>query len=341
VNGERLACGLEDRGWNVSLLALSDSGSDPVIGARTLGRENQGRRLDLGVIAKLRRFIRTTRPDIVLANGGATLRYAVAATFMQRRRPLVVYESIGQPSYWLRNRWQTLMQAILHRRADLILAVSELTKAELVDILGYDRDLIDVVYVGVPDSFLTDHPPRDDGRLHLLYLGALSREKNPIAALDVAAKLPNADLRFVGSGDEQTRLMGAIDRLHLNQRAQVIGSVANVTPHLAWADVLLVTSRTEGFPGAVIEAAAAGVPTVGFDVGGMREAVVDGQTGLLVAADDIDGVVDALRALDTDRDRLRDLALGAQTRVAEQFLTKHAIRRHAAAFTRILAGPRP
>jgi len=254
VNGERLADGLSRKGWDVNLVALSDGGEDARVHADVLSPTEPGGRLDLQVVARLRRHIIETRPGIVFANGGSTLRYAVAAASTLRRRPKIVYGSIGQPSYWLRSERHVTVQRFLHRRADWILAVSELTKKELVDIMRYDPDRVEVLYVGVPGSFLIDHPRRTSGDLHLLYLGALSPEKNPLAALDVLAGLSDARLRFVGAGPEQVRVEAAIGHQNLDDRVELVGSVEDVLPHLAWADVLVLTSWTEGFPGVVLEA---------------------------------------------------------------------------------------
>jgi glycosyltransferase involved in cell wall biosynthesis len=213
--------------------------------------------------------------------------------------------------------------------------VSELTKRELVEVLGCDSDRIDVVHMGVPESFWIDHPRRTSGPLHLLFLGALSPEKDPLVALEVAGRLDNARLRFVGAGPERRRVETAVAARGLQDRVAVIGPVDDVLPHFTWADLLILTSRTEGFPGVVLEAAAAGVPSIGFDVGGVAEAVVHGETGLIVPSDGPDEMVKVLREL--DRDRLVEMAERGRTRVRSEFSMQGALHRHEEAFRRVLA----
>ena len=338
VNGERLADGLRGKGWDVDLVALFSGEAEPFVHAATLGRSEPKGRLDPRAIAKLRRRITETRPQIVFANGGSTLRYVATALAGLRHRPKIVYGSIGQPSYWLRSRRHVALQRILLRRVDHILAVSDLTRNELVHIMHYDPSHIDVVRVGVPDSFLVAHPRRDAGELRLLYMGAMSPEKDPLAALDVVSRLPDARLRFVGSGPELTAIHAAVNARRLADRVEVAGAVVDVLPHLAWADVLVLTSRTEGFPGVVLEAAAAGVPTVAFDVGGVAEAVVDGETGLVIPAGDVTEFATALDQLTGDRSQLHDMANNGRARVEERFLMKHAVERHDELLHRILNG---
>jgi glycosyltransferase involved in cell wall biosynthesis len=336
VNGERLADGLAKKGWDVDFVALFEGDADPRVHAEPLSGPEPYRRLSLHVVAELRRRIVERRPAVLFANGGATLRYAVAAVSTLRKRPKIVYGSIGQPSYWLRSERHVVMQRFLHRRADLILAVSEPTRDELIDIIGYEPERIEVVYVGVPDGFLTDHPRREDGTLRLLYMGAFSPEKDPLAALDLVDRLPNTELRFLGAGPETPRVVRAVERRHLADRVEVVGSVSDVLPHLAWADLLILTSLTEGFPGVVLEAAAAGVPAVGYDVGGVSEAVLHGETGVIVPAGDVDGFTLALQELAGDRSRLYEMAERARARVANEFRMDQVVDRHDAAFRRVL-----
>ena len=78
------------------------------------------------------------------------------------------------------------------------------------------------------------------------------------------------------------------------------GASADIRRDLAWADVLLLSSRTEGLPGVVIEAAAAGVPVVSNDVGAVGEIVEDGASGTLVPAGDPDSAGAALVRIATD-----------------------------------------
>ncbi len=108
------------------------------------------------------------------------------------------------------------------------------------------------------------------------------------------------------------------------------GSVDDVREHLAWADVLLLTSRTEGLPGVVLEAAAAGVPAVAFGVGGTSEAILDGETGFVVPPQDIGAAVNRLSALAGDSATILRMGASARRYVAEHFLMAHAVDRYSA-----------
>jgi glycosyltransferase involved in cell wall biosynthesis len=94
---------------------------------------------------------------------------------------------------------------------------------------------------------------------------------------------------------------------------------------LAWADVLILPSKTEGLPGVVLEAAAAGVPSVASRVGGTEEAIIDGETGYLIAAGDVDGFAQALGVIAGDPLRGRTLGEAARKLAAERFRLQDSV----------------
>jgi glycosyltransferase involved in cell wall biosynthesis len=132
------------------------------------------------------------------------------------------------------------------------------------------------------------------------------------------------------------RLRTEADTLGIKDRVGVIGAVEDVIPHLEWADVLLLTSRTEGLPAAVLEAGAASVPSVALDVGGVREAVSDGVTGIVVDRKDNDGLVSALTLLAADPELVRRLGRAARLHIKERFGMDHIVSGYAARLAEVL-----
>ncbi len=148
-----------------------------------------------------------------------------------------------------------------------------------------------------------------------------------IHCLKAAAAIDESQIRFVGAGPLEERLSVEAERLGIESRVNLAGSVSDVAEHLAWADVLILTSRTEGLPGAVLEAGAAAVPTVSIDVGGVREAVVDGESGFVVT--DERDLIAALAELDGDRELLRKMGANARQHMQEHFTIEASVSRYA------------
>lgn len=320
---ERLRGGLSERGWVVEALALRGVEDEPRADLEALVRTG-GRhipRFEWRLVAALRSKIKTFQPDVVVANGGATLRYGLAATLGLRCR--LAYVGIGEPRYWIRSRVSRWANRLMLRKVDQVLAVSEVTRRQLLELEPKLAGRVHTTYTGVPANLFTREHQMAPGPLRLLMVGSLTAEKDPFRALEAVAAVDGARLRFVGDGPLAQELMGHVQRLDAADRVEFAGSVMDVEPHLDWAHVLLLTSRSEGLPGAVLEAGAMGVPAVAVDVGGVREAIVDGETGIVVT--DPDHLADAVRSLDDDRERLAQMGKAARQNIAARFSLRAVI----------------
>ncbi len=123
-------------------------------------------------------------------------------------------------------------------------------------------------------------------------VGRLAEVKQPLRALEVfallGARYPRLQLVFVGDGELRGTLTRALRALppELSRRAHLLGARADMPVVLGALDALLLTSRSEGMPVALIEAAAAGLAVVARAVGGVGELVVHERTGWLGTSDE-------------------------------------------------------
>jgi glycosyltransferase involved in cell wall biosynthesis len=125
------------------------------------------------------------------------------------------------------------------------------------------------------------------------------------------------DVRFVIVGDGELR--AELEREAPPGRFLFTGEREDVPELLASFDLFALPSLFEGLCYAVIEAQAAGVPVVATPVGGVRENVVDGETGLVVPPSDPRALADAINRLLDDPREARRLADEAQRRVLERY----------------------
>lgn len=342
VQGERIAEGLRTRGWDVDLIALGTAEpGTPTIAAEVLTTSTSTKvgRFDVATIRALRSRFKRGQFDLVLANGSTTLRYVAAAS--PGLVPLAArgYVSIGEPMYWIRNRVHFLQQKGLMRRIGWVLAVSSVTARQVERIAGSGKD-ITVVHGGVTPDFLDVVPSVRSGPLKALFVGSLSDEKNPHSTLAaVSAALTSGadvDLRFVGGGQLAADLSSEVARTGLEGRVTLTGAKSSVVDDYAWADVLLITSRTEGLPGVVLEAGAAGVPTLAFDVGGIGDVVRDEVTGRLVPAGDVAGLGAVIAGVAADEEARLEMGENIRSLVSAEFLIDHAVDRYDSALGRHL-----
>lgn len=206
-------------------------------------------------------------------------------------------------------------------------AVSESTKADLVR-RGLRPENIAVIRNGIDVDFFTPAPEARARRPTLLFLGRLKRYKRVDLIVDavhaLAARGLDVELLVAGEGDQRDAVEAQVRRLHLEDRVRMLGFVGEEAKRRllrqAWVHVL--TSPNEGWGISNVEAAACGTPSVASDAPGLRESVVDGETGLLVPHGDVDALTHALARVLTDGDL--GARLGRQARAFAETLSWEA-----------------
>jgi glycosyltransferase involved in cell wall biosynthesis len=151
----------------------------------------------------------------------------------------------------------------------------------------------------------------------LLNVGRLAPQKNHAGLLKMMKQLltthPTARLLLVGGGILKDEIEAQIRELGLEERVHLLGVRQDVERIMSVSDIFVLPSIWEGFGLVAIEASAAGIPVVGSDVPGLREAVRHGETGFLLPVEDHTLFVNTLRTLlDNDTLRNRLAATGRQ-----------------------------
>jgi glycosyltransferase involved in cell wall biosynthesis len=139
-------------------------------------------------------------------------------------------------------------------------------------------------------------------------------------------------LLMVGEGPLRGELQRRIDSYELEEFAHLHGSVTDPRPLLGVFDLVVQTSRSEGLPNALLEAAAAARPILATAAGGSGEIVIDGVTGLLVPINDIDALTTAMRRLTLDPDLRKRLGVAARERVQTVFTMSRFVGDYAALY---------
>ena len=166
----------------------------------------------------------------------------------------------------------------------------------------------------------------DLDRKRVLGLGRLTHEKGfdlLIQAFEQTAERRSRwDLVIFGEGPERSALEELVTQLGLNERVSLPGWTDDVSGVLKRADMFVLPSRYEGFPNALLEAMAAGVPVISFDCpSGPYEIVRDGYDGLLVRAGSVEWLAAAMDRLMRDGEA-RSLLASKAPEVLERFSTE-------------------
>jgi glycosyltransferase involved in cell wall biosynthesis len=153
----------------------------------------------------------------------------------------------------------------------------------------------------------------------VLAVGNLYPVKDHATLLRAGAGLEGVHVLIAGRGPELEGLASLARALGAASRVHLLGLRSDVARLLAAADLLVHPSRAEGLPLAILEAMAAALPVVASRVGGIPEAVVDGETGQLVRPCDPDVLRDAIRSVLHDPDRAALFGRAGRARVERHF----------------------
>ncbi len=178
--------------------------------------------------------------------------------------------------------------------------------------------------------------PRDEFAVG--WVGRLSEEKGPDVFIDAIPLLaePLAAATIVGDGPEEEALRERAARHGIAERLRWLGVVPGAGALVGAFDVFVLSSRTEGVPIVLLEAAAAGVPIVATGVGGVPSMFPDGEI-VLVPPDDPRALAAAVDTVRADRDGARQRALAARRRLEADFAPGPWLERHVELY-RSLAG---
>jgi glycosyltransferase involved in cell wall biosynthesis len=163
-----------------------------------------------------------------------------------------------------------------------------------------------------------------EGALVLLFVGRLVREKGVIelqgAWRTLREDYPDAHLVMAGGMEKEDPVPPEImENFNNDDRVHLLGHVPDVAPFYAIADVLVHPSYREGIPIAPLEAAAMEVPVVATRIPGCVDAVVDGETGILVPAKDYAALTGAIKSLLDDPALRQKLGPAGRERVLRDF----------------------
>jgi len=304
-----LANGQADRGHHVGIIADSLTGGERAdaalaeiaprlkLGVHRVAIHRDPRPTDVLAWARFKRLIQQLKPDVLHGHG------AKAGVFMRltprSKDTIRVYTPHGGSLHYSLNTPKGVLYSRIERAlmnsTDLFLFESAFARDTYQRTIGTPKGLVRCVFNGVTaDEF--DPVVRATDATDVIYVGEFRRIKGADLLIDAVARL-RADgkpitLTLAGDGEEIASLKAQIQKLGLNEAVRFIGHV-KARYGFSKGTLLVVPSRGDSMPYVVIEAAAAGIPIVAANVGGIPE-IFGSHTDALFAPNIVSAMADAI-----------------------------------------------
>jgi len=286
------------------------------------------RRWDVSLPHRMGAWLRRARPTLVHAFMLAPSAWSFAAlrTLPRSERPPLV--AAVRNAFRHEPAGARLLRRALYARCDAVTANSHEAAHDLRTLLGLSAERVRLLPNGI-DVATWDvrarEPcplPLDSGRFELGVIGRFSRQKDQELLLEAVARVPPEErakwrVWLIGSQDTEpeatARIFAAIERLGLDHIAEAPGAVTALPAVMARLDAVVMTSRWEGFPNVILEAMAAGRPTVATPVGEVPYMIESGRSGFILPDRSPSALAAALRSLQ-DLSTLERSRMGAAAR---------------------------
>jgi glycosyltransferase involved in cell wall biosynthesis len=349
-----LAKGLVQRGWRVSVVALSGLGGEAAGELRLANVEFTSLGMRKGLAdprgwLRFHRWLKEHEPDVVhahLPHAAWMARWSRLASPVRVMVDTLHSSATGTIGRRLGYRWSGWL-------ADAVTAVSQAVAETHLAAGMVDATKLRVLPNGVDALALRSGETeasmlRRDSDLDRAFLWLAAGRLHPVkdyeTLLRAMVSVPEpAQLAIAGSGPCESDLRQLSIALGLAGRVRFLGFEPDVSRWMRAADGFVLSSRWEGLPMALLEAAACGLPVVATDVPGTREVVVEGRTGWLAPAASPEALAERMRAvMEMSVEDRKAVCEQAMRLVAERFSLQSVLNRWEALYSELLeSNPTP
>jgi len=337
VHTRRWVMGMAGRGFNIKLISL---GGEPFDDIETVNFPHSGKAAYLKYLSRAVSEARRFKPDLIHAHYAAGFGlWAMRAKF----RPTLVSvwgaDVIDFPSNVIT---RTLTRRIL-KKADGITATSQFLKRVVRDLLPGAEAKTTVIPFGVtvpPEVPLS--PERSPVRI--CFIKAHRKKYGPDVLLRAMArvveKIPDIQLSVAGEGSMTVQLRDMAVSMKLENNVKFVGFIDNekIYDFIQQHHFMVMPSvmDSESFGVAVLEAGACGRPTAASRVGGVGEVIVDGKTGFLLPARDVDKLAAAIGNMAEDPAETAEMGRRAYEFVKDNYTWESSLDLMASVYERMI-----
>ncbi len=291
---------LVELGHEVKIVALFQGEATlPFQGEITsLKASAKNRFFDIVAWKKLASIVKDFNPDIIQANAGDTLKYAVFSKKLFGWKTPVISRNASEVGRYLKSLIQKSLNSFFYKNIESVISVSRASVKDILNHFPFLSGKTEVIPVGLETiSKIEEIKLKPEQAKHIVHVGGFSFEKNHSGLLRIFQSVlntnPNVHLHLVGDGPLKSEIEEEVKKKNLTQNITFYGFVNNPLSYIKAADVLILPSIIEGLPGVLLEAMFCKTPVVTYNVGGISE-IISSQTGSLIKKDDETSFVKAV-----------------------------------------------
>ena len=250
------------------------------------------------------RTINKFKPDLILLNGSKTLKYGSFAKQLSSNKTPLIYRVIDSPKYWN----TSFLTKIYYTKLvipflDAAIGVSKASLLDMVNLYAFKKPT-EVIHRALNFDQFKNIETKLISRQKLgisidhdvlLFLGNITAQKRPDRFIEIIKRIritnKNVIGIIIGDGPLKLETEKIVQKENLENHILFMGYQEKVGEFISAADILLLTSDTEGLPGVVLEAGYFMVPAIASNVGGIAECVKDGESGYIINKNNIDDFV--------------------------------------------------
>jgi len=292
--------------------------------------------LDFVGYRSIARLVHREKPDVVQANSGDTLKYAVLSKIVFRWKVPIVFRNASMVSLYIKNPLVKALNSLLYQKISAVVSVSEASRRDINKLFPHTKYKSIVIPVGIEKVEVSllrrNHYP------HFIHVGGFSFEKNHLGLIriykNLLEKYPMAHLSLVGDGPLRSEIEKIVKEMQINDKVTFHGYKDDQLSRIASSNILLLPSIIEGFPAVILESFYCKTPVVAFNVGGISELITENFSGKLVPLNDKNRFVSSVIQLLENKSQTKQIINNAYSLVLEKYTNEQIAQRFSEFYTR-------
>jgi glycosyltransferase involved in cell wall biosynthesis len=302
------------------------------------------KRLNFSLVPRLTKIIKENNIEIVHGQGTRAEFYARLASRLAGKSKYV--STIAMPVEGfdvgpVRKKIYSLFDRFSEKFVDRFLVVSDVLRDKMIRGHGIPAEKVIRIYNGIEiDHYMPQNQNGSREKIRqefdvgkdTLLIGAIGRlvwqkgfDYLISAVPGIFETSSRTKMLLVGDGPLRDELEALAAKLKVEEYIIFAGFRSDIRDILSAIDVLVVPSLLEGFPMITLEGMAMAKPIIATRIDGIKEQIVDGESGILIPPKDPDAINQAIFRLSTDKELAQDLGLEARRRVENEFTVKRMI----------------